>query len=80
MEPSPCDVMYGDIDGGMAGLKLGAGKLEKGLSLSRSMAPIPPLPFFLDLVDILRFRVWMPSFFIVSGRFTCKHGHNDVNA
>ena len=57
----------------MAGLKLGEAKLEKGLSRRRSMAPIPPLDFFLDLVDILRLRVWIPSFFIVKGRLTCKH-------
>ena len=56
----------------MAGLKLGEAKLEKDLSLSRSMAPMPPLPFFLDFVDILRLRVWIPSFFIVSGRGTCN--------
>ena len=29
-----------------------------------------PFLLFLDLLDIFRFRVWMPSFFIVSGLFT----------
>lgn len=33
----------------------------------------PPIPFFfLDFDDNLRFRVWIPSFFIVNGRFTYK--------
>lgn len=33
----------------------------------------PPNPFFfLDFDDNLRFRVWIPSFFIVNGRFTYK--------
>lgn len=29
-----------------------------------------PFLFFLDLLDIFRFRVWIPSFFMVSGLFT----------
>lgn len=29
-----------------------------------------PFLLFLDLLDIFRFRVWMPSFFMVSGLFT----------
>lgn len=33
----------------------------------------PPIPFFFfDFDDNLRFRVWIPSFFIVNGRFTYK--------
>lgn len=37
----------------------------------------PPTPFFFfDFDDNLRFRVWIPSFFIVNGRFTCKLAKN----
>lgn len=32
----------------------------------------PPAFFFLLFDDSFLFLVWMPSFFIVSGRFTCK--------
>lgn len=31
-----------------------------------------PFLFFLDLLDIFRFRVWIPSFFMVSGLFTWR--------
>lgn len=44
-----------------------------------AQAPPPPIPmppfFFLLLLDSFRFRVWMPSFFIVRGRFTCNNGN-----
>lgn len=55
--------------------------VAKGLSpsgLRRSFMEAAPPFFFLLLVDILRFRVWMPSFFIVRGRFTCKQ-HSTLN-
>lgn len=40
----------------------------------------PPDPFFFfDLELNLRFRVWIPSFFIVSGRFTCNNGKIEKN-
>lgn len=37
----------------------------------RGMQPPPPF-FFFDLDDSFRLRVWIPSFFIVNGRFTCN--------
>lgn len=30
--------------------------------------------FFLPFDDSFRFRVWIPSFFIVNGRLTCENG------
>lgn len=34
----------------------------------------PPMPFFFfDFDDNLRFLVWIPSFFMVNGRFTCNN-------
>jgi hypothetical protein len=30
-----------------------------------------PARFFFDLAESFRFRVWIPSFFIVMGRSTC---------
>lgn len=68
-EPAPD--MYVGIGACMLGLKLCGEKLLKGLSMHgfRRSRPLSQR-FFFDLVDILRLRVWIPSFFIVSGRFT----------
>ena len=60
----------------MAGEMLGEKEvkdLSSGFRRSDIEPEPQPLPFFFDLVDIFRFRVCMPSFFIVKGRFTCKH-------
>jgi len=55
---------------------LGNGFESSGFIKSPKWLPIgrhPPTPFFFfDFDDSLRFRVWIPSFFIVNGRFTCK--------
>ena len=40
------------------------------MHLDSSSKHSAPFLFFLDLLDIFRFRVWMPSFFMVSGLFT----------
>lgn len=34
---------------------------------------------FLDLLDIFLFRVWMPSFFMVSGRLICGRQEETAN-
>jgi hypothetical protein len=56
------------------------GFVSRGFIKSPKWLPIgrqPPTPFFfLDFDDNLRFRVWIPSFFIVNGRFTCKYETN----
>lgn len=68
--------MYGFIAWCMEGEKAGAPKPGKPFPSRRNsdMAIMPPMPDpflpFLDFVDIFRFLVWMPSFFMVSGRFT----------
>lgn len=35
---------------------------------------LPEPFFFFDFEDSLRFLVWMPSFFMVNGLFTCNNG------
>lgn len=40
------------------------------MHLDSSSKHSAPFLFFLDLLDIFRFRVWIPSFFMVSGLFT----------
>lgn len=41
--------------------------------LEKSSRPSPEdFLLFLDLLDILRLRVWMPSFFMVRGRLICS--------
>lgn len=40
------------------------------IHLDSSSKHSAPFLFFLDLLDIFRFRVWIPSFFMVSGLFT----------
>lgn len=52
------------------------GAPPKGEALScmhfdSSSKPSPARLFLLDLLDILRLRVWMPSFFMVRGLLTC---------
>lgn len=43
--------------------------------LEKSSRPSPEdFLLFLDLLDILRLRVWMPSFFMVRGLLTCDRG------
>lgn len=50
-----------------AGLNEEKAVLSNGLMTSGILrAPF----FFFDLEESFRFRVWIPSFFIVSGRFT----------
>lgn len=44
--------------------------MPKWLPMGRHPPPIPF--FFFDFDDSFRFLVWMPSFFIVNGRFTYK--------
>lgn len=40
----------------------------------------PPIPFFFfDFDDNLRFRVWIPSFFIVNGRLTYRNQNQNQN-
>lgn len=40
------------------------------MHLDSSSKHSAPFLLFLDLLDIFRFRVWMPSFFMVSGLLT----------
>lgn len=42
------------------------------MHLESSSKPSPDRLFLLDLLDILRLRVWMPSFFMVRGLLTCE--------
>lgn len=42
------------------------------IHLDSSSKHSAPFLFFLDLLDIFRFRVWIPSFFMVSGLFTWR--------
>ena len=68
----PPPVIYVGIGACMAGFRFG-GKpvnLSKGPFRRSDMAA--NFLFFLLFVDIFRFLVWMPSFFIVNGRLTCK--------
>ena len=69
-EPPP--VMYVGI-GACMGLRLGGNdeNLSKGPFNRSDMAA--NFLFFLLLVDIFRFLVWIPSFFIVNGRLTCNY-------
>lgn len=46
------------------------------MHLDSSSKHSAPFLFFLDLLDIFRFRVWMPSFFMVSGLFTWGQPQN----
>ena len=63
----------------MAGERFGENE-EKGLSNGFRRSDMEPFrPFFLDLVDIFLFRVWIPSFFIVSGRLTCNEIKQIIN-
>lgn len=41
------------------------------MHLDSSSKPSPARLFLLDLLDILRLRVWIPSFFMVRGLLTC---------
>lgn len=45
------------------------------IHLDSSSKHSAPFLFFLDLLDIFRFRVWIPSFFMVSGLFTWGQSH-----
>lgn len=42
------------------------------MHLESSSKHSDPFLFFLDLLDIFRFLVWIPSFFMVRGLFTCN--------
>ena len=46
------------------------------MHLDSSSKHSAPFLFFLDLVDIFRFLVWIPSFFMVSGLFTWGQPQN----
>lgn len=48
------------------------GELLSCMHLESSSKPSPARLPRLLLLDILRLRVWMPSFFMVSGLFTCR--------
>lgn len=53
-----------------AGLNDEKAVLSSGFMTSKGPGmPMEPF-FFFDLEESFRFRVWIPSFFIVSGRFT----------
>lgn len=59
-------------------VRLGAPPKGEALScmhLDSSSKPSPARLFLLDLLDILRLRVWMPSFFMVRGLLTCGENH-----
>lgn len=51
---------------------LAKGNVLSLMHLESSSKPSDARLFRLDLLDILRLRVWMPSFFIVSGLLTYK--------
>ena len=79
-EPGPG--MYVGIGVCMAGGRLGGHGPNAAYCLSRlglNMSPEFFFPFLL-FADILRLRVWIPSFFIVSGRFTCNKQHDRYNS
>lgn len=65
-------VMYGCIWVCMLGFMLAPNPRPLSNGLKKSFIPPIPFLFFLLFVDIFLFLVWIPSFFIVSGRFTCK--------
>lgn len=48
-------------------------KPPAGPSAAPAPARLDPR-FFFPFPDALRFLVWIPSFLMVSGRFTCKKG------
>lgn len=50
------------------------------MHLDSSSKHSEPFLLFLDLLDIFLFRVWIPSFFMVSGLFTCKKWENQAPA
>lgn len=59
-------------------VRLGAAPKGEALScmhLESSSKLSPARLFLLDLLDILRLRVWMPSFFMVKGLLTCRDQH-----
>jgi hypothetical protein len=66
--------MYGDMEEA-AGLKEEKAVLSRGLMTSgMEREPFFFFPFELSFL----FRVWMPSFFMVRGRFTCSnHGQRE---
>ena len=66
----PPPVMYVGIGACMGFIEGKPENLSKGPLRRSDMAA--SFLFFLLLVDIFRFLVWMPSFFIVNGRLTCK--------
>lgn len=59
----------------MAPAALVKGNVLSCMHLDSSSKPSGARLFRLDLLDILRLRVWMPSFFIVSGLLT--YGERD---
>lgn len=58
--------MWRESAAGLKELLLSIRLLEKSSMLSCDFL------LFLDLLDILRLRVWMPSFFMVRGRLICS--------
>lgn len=48
------------------------GEVLSSMHLESSSKPSPDRLLLLDLLDIFRLRVWMPSFFMVSGLLTYK--------
>jgi len=57
-------------DSAAAGLK--EAELFSIRRLEKSSRPSGDFLLFLDLLDIFRFRVWIPSFFMVRGRLICS--------
>lgn len=57
--------MWRESAAGLKELLFSISDLEKSSMLSCDFL------LFLDLLDIFLFLVWMPSFFIVSGRLIC---------
>lgn len=49
------------------------------MHLESSSNPSDARLFRLDLLDILRLRVWMPSFFMVSGLLTYRERHKETD-
>lgn len=50
------------------------------MHLDSSSKHSEPFLLFFDLLDIFLFLVWIPSFFMVRGLFTCKKWENQAHA